>query len=57
VNGEVSSELRRKDLLVPDHDVLFGASLGQWNGADAADAAGRIRLPAHWTPLSGSDWT
>jgi hypothetical protein len=23
---------------------LFGASLGQWNGADAADAAGRIRL-------------
>jgi hypothetical protein len=31
-------------LLVPDHDVLFGASLGQWNGADAADAAGRIRL-------------
>jgi alkanesulfonate monooxygenase SsuD/methylene tetrahydromethanopterin reductase-like flavin-dependent oxidoreductase (luciferase family) len=29
---------------VPDHDVLFGASLGQWNGADAADAAGRIRL-------------
>jgi alkanesulfonate monooxygenase SsuD/methylene tetrahydromethanopterin reductase-like flavin-dependent oxidoreductase (luciferase family) len=31
-------------LLVPDHDVLFGVSLGQWNGADAADAAGRIRL-------------
>jgi hypothetical protein len=31
-------------LLVSDHDVLFGASLGQWNGADAADAAGRIRL-------------
>jgi alkanesulfonate monooxygenase SsuD/methylene tetrahydromethanopterin reductase-like flavin-dependent oxidoreductase (luciferase family) len=31
-------------LLVPAHDVLFGASLGQWNGADAADAAGRIRL-------------
>jgi alkanesulfonate monooxygenase SsuD/methylene tetrahydromethanopterin reductase-like flavin-dependent oxidoreductase (luciferase family) len=31
-------------LLVPDHDVLFGASLGQWNGADAADAAGRIRF-------------
>ncbi len=30
--------------LVPAHDVLFGASLGQWNGADAADAAGRIRL-------------
>jgi len=29
---------------VPDHDVLFGASLGQWNGADADDAAGRIRL-------------
>jgi hypothetical protein len=29
---------------VPAHDVLFGASLGQWNGADAADAAGRIRL-------------
>jgi alkanesulfonate monooxygenase SsuD/methylene tetrahydromethanopterin reductase-like flavin-dependent oxidoreductase (luciferase family) len=29
---------------VPDHNVLFGASLGQWNGADAADAAGRIRL-------------
>ena len=29
---------------MPDHDVLFGASLGQWNGADAADAAGRIRL-------------
>jgi len=29
---------------VPDHDVLFGASLGQWNGADAADAAGRVRL-------------
>jgi hypothetical protein len=23
---------------------LFGASLGQWNGADAADATGRIRL-------------
>jgi hypothetical protein len=23
---------------VPEHDVLFGASLGQWNGADAADA-------------------
>src|SRR5689334_5134240 len=33
-----------KGLLVPDHNVLFGASLGQWNGADAADAAGRIRL-------------
>src|SRR6516162_2874905 len=33
-------------LLVPDHDVLFGASLGQWNGADAADAAGRVRLAA-----------
>jgi hypothetical protein len=33
-------------LLVPDRDVLFGASLGQWNGADAADAAGRIRLAA-----------
>src|SRR5947208_3450901 len=31
-------------LLVPDHDVLFGASLGQWNGADAAEAAGRVRL-------------
>jgi hypothetical protein len=31
----VSSGLRRKDLLVPDHDVLFGASLGQWSGADA----------------------
>jgi alkanesulfonate monooxygenase SsuD/methylene tetrahydromethanopterin reductase-like flavin-dependent oxidoreductase (luciferase family) len=31
-------------LLVPDHDVLFGVSLGQWNGADAADAAGRVRL-------------
>jgi len=29
---------------VPDHDVLFGASLGQWNGADAADAAGRVKL-------------
>ena len=29
---------------MPVHDVLFGASLGQWNGADAADAAGRIRL-------------
>jgi alkanesulfonate monooxygenase SsuD/methylene tetrahydromethanopterin reductase-like flavin-dependent oxidoreductase (luciferase family) len=29
---------------VPDNDVLFGASLGQWNGADAADAAGRLRL-------------
>jgi len=29
---------------VPDHDVIFGASLGQWNGADAADAAGGIRL-------------
>ena len=24
--------------------MFFGASLGQWNGADAADAAGRIRL-------------
>jgi alkanesulfonate monooxygenase SsuD/methylene tetrahydromethanopterin reductase-like flavin-dependent oxidoreductase (luciferase family) len=33
-------------LLVPDRNVLFGASLGQWNGADAADAAGRIRLAA-----------
>jgi alkanesulfonate monooxygenase SsuD/methylene tetrahydromethanopterin reductase-like flavin-dependent oxidoreductase (luciferase family) len=33
-----------KGLLVPDHEVLFGASLGQWNGADAADAAGRIKL-------------
>jgi alkanesulfonate monooxygenase SsuD/methylene tetrahydromethanopterin reductase-like flavin-dependent oxidoreductase (luciferase family) len=31
-------------VLVPDNNVLFGASLGQWNGADAADAAGRIRL-------------
>ena len=31
-------------MAVPAHDVLFGASLGQWNGADAADAAGRIRL-------------
>ena len=29
---------------MPDHNVLFGASLGQWNGADAADAAGRVRL-------------
>ena len=29
---------------MPDHDVLFGASLGQWNGADAADAAGRVRF-------------
>jgi alkanesulfonate monooxygenase SsuD/methylene tetrahydromethanopterin reductase-like flavin-dependent oxidoreductase (luciferase family) len=29
---------------VSAHDVLFGASLGQWNGADAADAAGRVRL-------------
>ena len=29
---------------MPAHDVLFGVSLGQWNGADAADAAGRIRL-------------
>jgi len=29
---------------VPDHTVMFGASLGQWNGADAADAAGRVRL-------------
>ena len=27
-----------------DRNVLFGASLGQWNGADAADAAGRVRL-------------
>jgi alkanesulfonate monooxygenase SsuD/methylene tetrahydromethanopterin reductase-like flavin-dependent oxidoreductase (luciferase family) len=33
-----------KGSLVPAHDVLFGASLGQWNGADAADAAGRVRL-------------
>ena len=24
---------------MPDHNVLFGASLGQWNGADAAGAA------------------
>ena len=31
---------------MPDHNVLFGASLGQWNGADAADAAGRG--PARW---------
>ena len=31
---------------MPDHDVLFGASLGQWNGADAAGAAGRVRLAA-----------
>lgn len=23
---------------MPTHEVLFGASLGQWNGADAADA-------------------
>jgi alkanesulfonate monooxygenase SsuD/methylene tetrahydromethanopterin reductase-like flavin-dependent oxidoreductase (luciferase family) len=40
-------------LLVPDHDVLFGASLGQWNGADAADAAGCIRLAtqADWDGL------
>jgi alkanesulfonate monooxygenase SsuD/methylene tetrahydromethanopterin reductase-like flavin-dependent oxidoreductase (luciferase family) len=29
---------------MPDRNVLFGASLGQWNGADAADAAGRVRL-------------
>ena len=29
---------------MPDNNVLFGASLGQWNGADAADAAGRVRL-------------
>ena len=29
---------------MPDYEVLFGASLGQWNGADAADAAGRVRL-------------
>jgi alkanesulfonate monooxygenase SsuD/methylene tetrahydromethanopterin reductase-like flavin-dependent oxidoreductase (luciferase family) len=29
---------------VPDHEVMFGASLGQWNGADAADPAGRVRL-------------
>lgn len=33
-----------KRLPVPDHEVLFGTSLGQWNGADAADAAGRVRL-------------
>jgi alkanesulfonate monooxygenase SsuD/methylene tetrahydromethanopterin reductase-like flavin-dependent oxidoreductase (luciferase family) len=39
-------------LLVPDLDALFGASLGQWNGADAAEAAGRAgcvradRVPA-----------
>jgi hypothetical protein len=39
-------------LLVPDHDVLFGASLGQWNGADAADASGRIRLA---TDAAGRD--
>ena len=29
---------------MPDHNVLFGVSLGQWNGADAADATGRVRL-------------
>ena len=31
-------------MLVPDHKVPFGASLGQCNGADAADAAERIQL-------------
>jgi hypothetical protein len=44
VQCTANCELRRKDYPVPDNDVLFGASLGQWNGADAADAAGRIRL-------------
>jgi hypothetical protein len=35
---------------VPDHDVLFGVSLGQWNGADAADAAGFIYRSTDDTP-------
>jgi hypothetical protein len=42
--GLIVQRTAAEGLLVPDHDVLFGASLGQWNGADAADAAGRIRL-------------
>jgi hypothetical protein len=36
--------------LVPDHNVLFGASLGQWNGADAAAAAGFIYRSPDDTP-------
>jgi len=35
---------------VPAHDVLFGASLGQWNGADAADAVGFIYRSPDDTP-------
>ena len=35
---------------MPDRNVLFGASLGQWNGADAADAAGRVRLATEVVP-------
>jgi alkanesulfonate monooxygenase SsuD/methylene tetrahydromethanopterin reductase-like flavin-dependent oxidoreductase (luciferase family) len=32
---------------VPDRDVLFGAGLGAWNGADAATAAQSVRLVTH----------
>ena len=39
---------------MPAHDVLFGASLGQWNGADAAvlehHAAGFIYRNTDDTP-------
>ena len=40
---------------MPDHDVLFGVSLGQWNGADAADAAGRVRLATRAAAAAGRD--
>jgi hypothetical protein len=48
--GMMSSDSRSvqrtaaEGLLVPDHNVLFGASLGQWNGA--ADES--VRPPASY---------
>jgi len=31
---------------VPDENVLFGVSLGAWNGADVSQAAEAVRLVA-----------
>ncbi len=50
----IAQRTAAEGLLVPAHDVLFGASLGQWNGADAAvlehHAAGFIYRSPDDTP-------
>jgi len=39
---------------VPDREVLFGAGLGAWNGADTATAIDSVKLVTQVSPFSSA---